>query len=137
MSITQTVEIPANHRLHLDFEVPIEIPVGKAQIELKVIPFVNKPDNSGKLRLSKQELDEMLRNAQTPISDSLTGILAHLGDITVVRNSLLRLLPILKNKLSIIIFENSALYIIEPYKFFICSRYIALSIFNTSSIIAL
>ena len=83
MSVTQTVEIPANRRLHLDFEVPMEIPVGKAQVELKVIPFVNKPDKSGKLRLSKQELDEILRNAQTPISDSLTGILAHLGDITV------------------------------------------------------
>jgi len=83
MSVTQTVDIPANRRLHLDFEVPIDIPVGKAQIELKVIPFVNKPDNNGKLHLSKQELDEMLRNAQTPISDSLTGILAHLGDITI------------------------------------------------------
>ena len=83
MSVTQTVEIPANRRLHLDFEVPMEIPVGKAQVELKVIPFVNKPDNCGKLRLSKQELDEILRNAQTPISDSLTGILADLGDITI------------------------------------------------------
>jgi len=83
MSVTQTVEIPANRRLHLDFEVPVEIPVGKAQIELRVIPFVNKPDNNGKFRLSKQELDEILRNAQTPISDSLTGILAHLGDITI------------------------------------------------------
>jgi len=83
MSVTQTVDIPANRRLHLDFEVPLEIPVGKAQVELKVIPFVNKPDNNRKFHLSKQELDEMLRDAQTPISDSLTGILAHLGDITI------------------------------------------------------
>jgi hypothetical protein len=83
MNITQTVEIPADRRLHLDFDVPIGIPIGKAQVELKVIPFVNKPDNSGKFRLSKQELDEILRDAQTPISDSLTGILAHLGDITI------------------------------------------------------
>jgi hypothetical protein len=83
MSVTQTVDIPANRRLHLDFEVPLEIPVGKAQVELKVISSVNKPDNNGKLCLSKQELDKILRNAQTPISDSLTGILAHLGDITI------------------------------------------------------
>jgi hypothetical protein len=82
MSITQTVKIPASHRLTID--VPPEIPEGStAWVELKVLPFVNKPDNNGKLRLSKQELDEMLRNAQTPISDSLTGILAHLGDITI------------------------------------------------------
>ena len=83
MSVTQTVEIPASRRLHLDFEVPSEIPVGKAQVELKVIPFAQKPDNAGKFRLSKHELDEMLRDSKTPISDSLTGILAHLGDITV------------------------------------------------------
>jgi len=83
MEVIQTVDIPANRRLHLDFDVPVEIPVGKAHLELKVIPFVNKPDNSGKLRLSKPELDKMLRDAQTPISDSLTGILAHLGDITI------------------------------------------------------
>jgi len=83
MSITQTVEIPANRRLHLDFEVPVEIPVGKAQVELKVIPFVKKSDNNGKLHISKPELNEMLRDSKTPISDSLTGILEHLGDITI------------------------------------------------------
>ena len=36
-----------------------------------------------KLNLTKKELDEMLRTAKTPISDSLTGILSHLGDITI------------------------------------------------------
>jgi len=34
MSITQTIEIPANRRVHLDFEVPVEIPIGKAQISV-------------------------------------------------------------------------------------------------------
>jgi hypothetical protein len=91
MSVTQTVNIPANHRLTID--VPPEVPAGPviitftpkaaAQVELKAIPFDKKPANSGKLRLSKQDLDEMLRNSQTPISDSLTGILADLGDITI------------------------------------------------------
>jgi len=86
MTITQTVEIPANRRLSI--EVPRDIPAGKAQIELKVIPFVKKEEISlankpQKLRLTKNELDEMLKNAKTPISDSLTGILAHLGDITI------------------------------------------------------
>ena len=40
MTLTQTVEIPADRRVRFDFEVPSEIPAGRAQFELKVIPFV-------------------------------------------------------------------------------------------------
>ena len=40
MTIIQTVEIPANRRLNLNFEIPREVPAGKAQIEVNVIPFV-------------------------------------------------------------------------------------------------
>jgi hypothetical protein len=32
MTIEQTVEIPADRRLHLDFEFPLEIPAGKARV---------------------------------------------------------------------------------------------------------
>ena len=87
MTITQTVEIPTSHRLIID--VPGEVPAGAtARFELKVIPFAKKNETHPaakppKFRLSKKELDEILQNAQTPVSDSLTGILAHLGDITV------------------------------------------------------
>ena len=84
MTITQTVEIPADRRLTI--EVPLEVPVGKTCIELKVIPFIKKREidnNNEKLRFTKKELSEILQNAKTPISDSLTGILAHLGDITI------------------------------------------------------
>ena len=35
-----------------------------------------------KLPLTKEELDIMLQAAQTPLSDSLTGILAAAGDVT-------------------------------------------------------
>jgi hypothetical protein len=38
MTIEQTVDIPANHRLHLDFELPLSLPVGKAKVELTVTP---------------------------------------------------------------------------------------------------
>ena len=91
MIITQTVDIPADRRLII--EVPYEIPAGKAQVELKVIPFTKKeeisepavkesyPDNNGKLRLTKKELDEMLD--KSPITRELTGILSDLGDITI------------------------------------------------------
>jgi hypothetical protein len=81
MTIEQTVIIPADRRLSI--EVPPEVPAGEAWVELKIIPTVKKADDSKKPRLSKQELDEMLQNTQTPVSDSLTGILAHLGDITI------------------------------------------------------
>ena len=36
MTITQTVEIPASRRIFLD--LPLELPVGKAKLELTVIP---------------------------------------------------------------------------------------------------
>jgi len=51
MTITQTVEIPADRWLNLNFEIPREVPSGKAQIELKVIPFV-KPEEKEKHTLS-------------------------------------------------------------------------------------
>ncbi|MCL2440592.1 MAG: hypothetical protein FWD14_02530 [Treponema sp.] len=44
MTITQTVEIPVNRRLFID--VPNEVPAGKAQVEIKVIPFVKKEEKS-------------------------------------------------------------------------------------------
>ena len=80
-TIEQTVNIPDDRWLKI--KIPNEIPAGKAQVELKVIPFCKKEGNPAKLRLTKQQLDELLQNAKTPISDSLTGILSHLGDITI------------------------------------------------------
>ena len=83
MTITQTVEIPASRRVF--FDIPPEVPAGKALFEVTVIPFAKKeekPENKGTLHMSKKELDELLQNGHTPISDSLTGILAHFGSIT-------------------------------------------------------
>ena len=42
MTITQTVEIPADRRLTIN--IPSEIPAGKAQLEVRVIPFVKKDE---------------------------------------------------------------------------------------------
>ena len=86
MTITQTVEITDSRRLRLDFEVPQEVPSGKARVELKVIPFAKNEETSGtpalpKLRLAKKELDEMLD--KSPITRELTGILSDAGDITI------------------------------------------------------
>ena len=64
MTITQTVEIPANRRLTID--VPHEVPAGAtARFELKVIPFEKKEESKQKvipllaLRGSCKGLDTM------------------------------------------------------------------------------
>ena len=73
MTITQTVEIPADRWLRI--KVPNEIPEGKAEFEFKIIPFVKKDENpadNGKIHLTKEMVDEMLAD-ETLLS--LTGIL--------------------------------------------------------------
>ncbi len=37
MTIEQTVTIPADHRLHLDFDIPPQIPTGRARASLTLI----------------------------------------------------------------------------------------------------
>jgi hypothetical protein len=39
MTIEQTIEIPADRRLHLDFDLPRTIPAGAAQFEITITPF--------------------------------------------------------------------------------------------------
>jgi len=83
MTITQTVEIPADRRI----TVPREVPIGAtARVEFNIIPFVKKEETtasttSPKLRITKSELDKMLENC--PITQELSGILSDLGDITI------------------------------------------------------
>ena len=75
MTITQTVEIPDDRRVHFDFEVPLEIPAGKVQVELKIIPFVE----------TKEKLDNVndefplkcLVGLDTSLVDSLVGIISN------------------------------------------------------------
>jgi hypothetical protein len=73
MTITQTVEIPADRKLHLDLEIPREVPTGRAQVEFKVIPFVKKDEPPLKC----------LVGVDTPIADRLLGTAANLGNITL------------------------------------------------------
>jgi hypothetical protein len=96
MTITQTVEIPANRRLKLDLEIPREVPIGRTNVIIQ-IP-VNEDSQSAtmpkaaankKISMTRQELDEFLKNSHTPISDSLLGILK--TDITVEEIRIARL----------------------------------------------
>jgi len=76
MILTQTVDIQADRRVRFDFEVPREIPEGKARVELRVIPFVKKEEkatDNDKIRFSRKELDEMVKNS--PTLHKLSGIL--------------------------------------------------------------
>jgi hypothetical protein len=47
MTIEQTVEIPVDRRVLLEFLVPQELPVGKAKVELTLIPVVDTPPITG------------------------------------------------------------------------------------------
>jgi len=74
MTITQTIEIPADRCITL--EIPREIPTGRARVELNVIPFAKKEE--------KPEAPlKTLEGVITPIADSLLGVAAHLGNITL------------------------------------------------------
>jgi len=71
MVITQTIDILDDRRVFFDF--PREVPTGKAQVELKVIPFVKKYDETVKNTSERS----------TPHTDALLNILSKIGDITI------------------------------------------------------
>jgi hypothetical protein len=74
MTIEQTVEIPASHRLSLEILAPEEIPAGPAVVELKFTPIV---ENRDKL------LSKTFNENATPHTDALLGILSGIGDISL------------------------------------------------------
>jgi hypothetical protein len=74
MTIEQTVEIPVDHRVFFEFLAPKEIPAGPAKVELKVTPVLGKQE---------KPIPGIVKNSATPITDSLSGILSSLGDISL------------------------------------------------------
>ena len=90
MTLTKTVDIPADRRVRFDFEVPLEIPEGKTEIIIQ-FPVLEKAqptekpkmyipkDSNGKIRLTKEMIKEMLRNS--PHTRALSGILSGMEDI--------------------------------------------------------
>jgi len=60
MTVTQTIDIPANHRIHLDFEVSRELPAGKALVSVTPLAQTSKQNISLlSLRGSCKGLDTM------------------------------------------------------------------------------
>jgi hypothetical protein len=92
MTITQTVDIPADHRVFFEFLAPREIPEGKAKVEVKVIPFVEKQTDQRSAKPVPKNADEAtpipdslkhILSQPSPHTDALLGILSGLGDITL------------------------------------------------------
>ena len=73
MTLTQTVDIPADRRVKI--KVPNEIPEGKAQVEFRVFPFEKKEEQPA--------IDEdtpplkCLIGVDTSLVDSLVGIISN------------------------------------------------------------
>jgi hypothetical protein len=72
VTIEQTVEISADHRIFLD--LPLELPTGKAKAELTLTPLVDTlpTGGKGKIRLTKPMIDELLQGDDLRF---LTGLL--------------------------------------------------------------
>jgi len=81
MTIEQTVTIPANRQVHLDFEVPSDMPVGK-KARVLVFPVADNPKSNGpllSLRGSCKGLDTMdayfaRKRADKAFEDGLTDV---------------------------------------------------------------
>jgi len=89
MTITQTIEIPADHRLTI--EVPREVPAGLAKLEVKLIPVVKEhtdsrsdaPKSTDEREKRHADALSKIRSQPTPRADALLGVAANLGDISL------------------------------------------------------
>ena len=67
MTLTQTVEIPADRRVRFDFVVPREIPIGAiARFELVWSPKIEKDARKAEIDASLKKVQALLKNS--PIS---------------------------------------------------------------------
>jgi hypothetical protein len=90
MTITQTVDIPADHRVFFEFLAPREIPAGKTKVEVKLTPVVEKQDKpalknaeEGTSPHPHSDALSAILSQPTPLADSLLGVLSDAGDITL------------------------------------------------------
>jgi len=87
MTIEQTVDIPADRRIFLD--LPPELPIGLAKVELTLTPLSIAPEEEGreKIRLTKSMIDKMLQGETLRF---LTGLLHTEMNIDDIRTERLR-----------------------------------------------
>ena len=86
MSVTQTVDIPASHRLVID--VPREVPEGPVILTFtpaaagRSEPALKSTDEGTSPHSHSDALKRIL-SQPTPRADALLGVAANLGDITL------------------------------------------------------
>ena len=68
MTIIQTIDVPEDRRVF--FDVPREVPAGKAKFEIKVISFIKPAQN---------DIDKL----STPHSDALLSIFSGMGEVSL------------------------------------------------------
>ena len=84
MSVTQTVDIPASHRLTID--VPREVPEGPVILTFtpaatrRSEPALKSADEGG---TPHTDALKRILSQPTPRADALLGVAANLGDITL------------------------------------------------------
>jgi len=87
MTITQTIEVPADRRVFFEFLAPEEIPAGPARVELKVFPVSEKQDEFSPVNVKEAPVSyrllSILGDKPTPRADRFLGIAKELGDITL------------------------------------------------------
>ncbi len=66
-TIEQTVEIPEDHRLKLELPIPRDIPAGRAEIKVTIIPYPEEIDEATELERMKR-----LRSLAGVLKDSKT-----------------------------------------------------------------
>jgi hypothetical protein len=81
MTIEQTVEIPASRRVI--FDLPSTFPVGKAKAALVVYPEppAKLPPEVNRTPANRSHPIKAGTEQATPLTDRLSGILSHIGDI--------------------------------------------------------
>jgi hypothetical protein len=81
MTIEQTVEIPASRRV--TFDLPATFPVGKAKGALVAYPEhpAKLPPEENRVPVERSHPIKTGTEQATPLTDRLSGILSHIGDI--------------------------------------------------------
>jgi hypothetical protein len=76
MTITQTIEIPADRRITL--EVPPQIPIGRASVEYKIIPFDTK---KSKRKMTPEEEKKWFEENSEWLNKEAMDVLEYQADI--------------------------------------------------------
>ena len=81
MTVTQTVDIPVDHRVLFEFLAPREIPAGKTRVEMKLTPVVEKQTDQRSAKPALKSADE----GETSPVDALFAPIRGTVDVDEIR----------------------------------------------------